>query len=125
MNRRAALKLGAGLGVMAGAGVYGGYRLLPPRPSRVLEPVDMLARRLYISLDEEQRASTCVSYDHPLRQYHNRGVWGGGRSILFGFNHQQRQFLTDILHAGLSEEGRRSVTEVYYACWRGVRWVCV
>jgi Protein of unknown function (DUF3500) len=120
MNRRAALKLGAGLGVMAGAGVYGGYRLLPPRPSRVLESVDTLARRLYTGLDEDQRASTCVSYDHPWRQYHNRGVWGGGRSILLGFNHQQRQLLTDLLYAGLSEEGRRRVPEEYFTRWSGV-----
>jgi hypothetical protein len=120
MNRRAALKLGAGLGVMAGAGLYGGYRLLPPRPSRVLEPVETLARRLYSSLDEEQRASTCVSYDHPLRQYHNRGVWGGGRSVLLGFNRQQRQLLTDLLYAGLSEDGRRRVPEEYFTRWSGV-----
>ena len=105
---------------MAGAGLYGGYRLLPPRRSRVLEPVDVLARRLYTSLDPEQRAATCVSYDHPLRQYHNRGVWGGGHSILFGFNRAQRAILTDLLYAGLSEEGRGRVPEEYFARWTGV-----
>jgi len=120
MNRRTALKLGASLGVMAGAGFYGGYRLLPPTPSRALEPVDALARRLYTGLDAEQRAETCVSYDHPLRQYHNRGVRGGGRSILFGFNHEQRRILTDLFHAGLSEEGRGRVPQEYFARWSGV-----
>src|SRR5881396_961315 len=120
MDRRTALKLGAGFGVLAGTGLYGGYRLMPPSPSPKLESVDALARRLYLSLDSDQRAETCVSYDHPLRQYHNRGVWGGGRSILFGFNHEQRRILTDLLYAGLSEEGRGRVPEEYFARWSGV-----
>ena len=85
MNRRAVLKLGAGFGVLAGTGLYGGYHLLPLSPSHTLDSVDALARRFYIGLDDEQRAETCVSYDHPLRQYHNRGVWGGGRPVVFGF----------------------------------------
>jgi hypothetical protein len=116
MNRRTVLKAGAGLG-LAGAGLY---RLLPPSPSRTLEPVDVLARRLYTSLGDDQRAETCVPYDHPLRQYHNRGVWGAGRAILFGFGHEQRQMLTDLLHAGLSEEGRRRVPEEYFTRVSGV-----
>src|SRR2546429_4991359 len=102
MNRRKALKLGASLGVLAGTGLYSGYRLLPPAPSRTLEPVDALARRLYTSLDADQRSETCVGYDHPLRQYHNRGVSGGGSSVLTSFNRDQRRILTDLLHSGLS-----------------------
>jgi len=120
MNRRAAIKLGASLGVLAGAGLAGGYMLLPPGPSRRLEPVDSLARRLYTSLDTDQRAETCVSYDHPLRQYHNRGVWGGGRSIFLGFNRDQRQILTDLLYSGLSTEGRGRVPEEDLTRWAGV-----
>src|SRR5262245_45153627 len=120
MNRRTALKLGASLGVLAGTGIYGGYRLLPPGPSRVLEPVDALARRLYTSLDPAQREDTCVAYDHPLRQYHNRGVWGGGRSILLGFSREQRQILTDLMYSGLSAEGRERVPEEYFTRWSGV-----
>jgi Protein of unknown function (DUF3500) len=118
MNRRVVLKLG--LGVLAGAGAYGGYRFLPPRRSRVLEPVDALARHLYVGLDADQRAQTCVSYDHPLRQYHNRGVWGGGQSVFAAFNREQRQILTDLLYAGLSEEGRDRVPEEYFTRWTGV-----
>ena len=120
MNRRTALKVGASVTFLAGTGLYGGYRLLPPGRSRTLEGVDVLARRLYISLDEDQRAETCVAYDHPMRQYHNRGVWGGGRSILFGFNREQRSILTDLLYAGLSEEGRERVPEEYFSRWTGV-----
>ena len=120
MNRRTALKLGATLGVAGGAGLYGGYRLFLPAPSRNIEPVDTLAQRLYTSLDDSQRGETCVNYDHPLRQYHNRGVWGGGRSILFGFNHTQRQILTDLLYAGLSAEGRTRVPEEDVTRFTGV-----
>ena len=120
MNRRTALKVGASMGVLAGAGLYGGYELLPPGKSRALESVDALARRLYISLDPAQRAETCVSYDHPLRQYHNRGVWGGGRSILFGFSREQRHILTDLLYSGLSVAGRSRVPEEYFSRWTGV-----
>src|SRR5947207_3359610 len=117
MNRRSALKIGAGLGVAGAVGFLGGYELLPPGPSRELERVDALARKLYLSLDDEQRADTCVPYDHPLRQYHNRGVLGGGRDILFGFSRQQRRILTDLMYAGLSEEGRNRVPEEYFTRW--------
>src|SRR5215468_8323009 len=100
MNRRTALKLGASFAAVAGTGLYGGYHLVPPRRSHALESVDALAQRLYLSLDTEQRAETCVSYDHPVRQYHNRGVVGGGCSILGGFTREQRRILTDLLYAG-------------------------
>ena len=119
MNRRTALKLGAGL-LAGGAASYGGYRLLPPGRSRTLEPVDTLARRLYASLDSDQRADACVGYDHPMRQYHNRGVWGGGRSVLLGFDRKQRQILTDLLYSGLSPEGRERIPREYFTRWPGV-----
>jgi hypothetical protein len=119
MHRRTVLKIGASLGVVGGAGVAG-YRLWPPGPSRDIQPVDALARELYASLDTEQRADACVPYDHPLRQYHNRGVWGGGRDILFGFTRRQRQLLTDLMHAGLSPNGRSRVPEQDFTYWSGV-----
>jgi len=120
MDRRTALKLGAQLGVMGGLGVAGGYQLVPPGPSPELGAVGVLAQRLYASLDAEQRADTCVPYDHPLRQYHNRGVMGGGRDILFGFSRQQRKTLTDLMYAGLSGEGRTRVPEEFFTRWSGV-----
>jgi uncharacterized protein DUF3500 len=120
MDRRTALKLGAQMGVLGGIGFLGGYQLLPPGPSAHLERLDALARQLYATLDAEQRAETCVPYDHPLRQYHNRGVSGGGRDILFGFSRRQRSLLTDLLYAGLSEDGRTRVPEEFFTRWSGV-----
>ena len=67
MNRRTAFKVGAGLGVAGAAGALG-YQVVPPAPSAQLQRVDALARQLYATLDAEQRADSCVSYDHPLRQ---------------------------------------------------------
>lgn len=120
MDRRTALKLGAGLGALAGTGLYARHRLLPPAPSRVLAPVDELARRLFVGLDDGQRAAACVEYEHPWRQYHNRGVWGGGLGILAGFSRGQRALLTDLLHAGLSPAGRARVPREYFLRWAGV-----
>ena len=120
MNRRTALKIGAGLGAAGGLGLLGGYELLPPSPSRKLDRVDVLARQLFASLDAEQRADATVPYDHPLRQYHNRGVFGGGRDVFLGFSRRQRQILTDLLYAGLSADGRTRVPEEALARWTGV-----
>jgi hypothetical protein len=120
MDRRKFLKLGAGATALAGAGLYGRYRLLPPSPSRALESVDVLAERLFAGLDDEQRAACCVEYDHPFRQYHNRGVWGGGLSVFRAFDREQRSTVTDLLYAGLSEAGRARVPEEYYTRWPGV-----
>src|SRR5438552_14873394 len=121
MDRRSAIKLGGSLGILAGTGLFTGYELLPPRRSATLESVDLLARRLYVGLNDPQRAETCVPYDHPLRQYHNRGVQGGGRSIVFGFSREQRGILTDLLYAGLSEGGRDRVPEEDITRWTGVQ----
>jgi len=120
MDRRRFLKLGASVGALAGTGFYAGYRFIPPGRSRELEPVDVLARRLYTSLSDSQRVDACVSYDHPLRQYHNRGVLGGGRSVVFGFDRTQRRILTDLLYAGLSEEGRQRIPYEYFTRFSGV-----
>jgi hypothetical protein len=119
MNRRTAFKVGAGLGVAGAAGALG-YQVIPPAPSARLEHVDALARQLYATLDAEQRADSCVPYDHPLRQYHNRGVWGGGREVLFGFSRRQRGILTDLVHAGLSAEGRNRLPDQDLTRWSGV-----
>jgi len=115
------LRAGATLGALLAAGAYGRYRLLPPRRSKVLASVDELARRFFAGLEPDQRERVCVDYDHPLRQYHNRGVWGGGLSIFGGgFSWEQRGLLTDLLYAGLSEEGRERVPNEYFSDVAGV-----
>src|SRR5688500_3407079 len=119
MNRRAGCKSGSGLGGAGAAGALG-YEVVPPAPSAQLQHVDVLARQLYATLDAEQRADSFVPYDHPLRQYHNRGVWGGGREVMFGFSRRQRSILTDLMHAGLSAEGRNRVPDQDLTRWSGV-----
>src|SRR5690242_4494085 len=106
MKRRTLLKMGATTGALLAAGAYGRYRWLPPGRSPLLASVDELSRRFFASLDAETRDRVCVAYDHPLRQYHNRGVNGGGLWISDGrFRWEQRQLLTDLFYAGLSEQG--------------------
>lgn len=120
LDRRRVLKAGVGLGALAGAGLGGYWRLWPPGPSTVLEPADVLARRFFEGLDDTQRAACCVPYDHPLRQVHNRGVWGGGASVFGAFDHAQRALLCDLWYAGLSPSGRLRVPREYYTRWPGV-----
>jgi hypothetical protein len=122
MNRRTLLKMGSTVGALLAAGAYGRYRFLPPSWSRSPASVDELAQRLFASLEPETRAEVCVEYDHPLRQYHNRGIWGGGLSIYADrFTREQRGLLTDLLYAGLSEQGRERVPNEFYVQFGGVQ----
>jgi len=121
MNRRSVLKLGASLGALGAVGTWGARRLLPPGPSRDLLPVDELARRFVASLDPELRERVVLDYDHPLRQYHNRGVWGGGVRVFdAGFSRHQRALVTDLLHAGLSAQGRTRIPRQFFLRFPGV-----
>jgi hypothetical protein len=116
VNRRRALKV---LGALAGVGLGGRYVLLPPSRSRKLEGSHELAVRIFESLDAESRKSACVPYDHPLRQYHNRGVAGGGVRI-WDLDRDQRGMLTDLLYAGLSESGQERLPNEYIINFPGV-----
>lgn len=109
MRRRQVLRWSLGLG--AAAGTAATVRLLlPPRPSRDLPPAKELAAEIFDSLDEETRAAASVPYDHPLRQYYNRGVdTAGVWSVTLGW--RERALVTDLFHAGLSELGRERVPE--------------
>lgn len=122
MNRRTLLKTGSTLGALLAGGAYARYRWFPPRTSAELLPVDELARRFVASLDEATRAEVCVAYEHPLRQYHNRGVGGGGAAIDAGrFSWAQRGLLNDLFHAGLSAAGRERVPNEYFMRFGGVQ----
>ncbi|MEM7307461.1 MAG: DUF3500 domain-containing protein [Planctomycetota bacterium] len=126
MNRRKLLKVaGASAGALGLAGVGGRYLLLPPSPSRTLAGVDELAARLYASLDDETRAAACVPYDHPLRQYHNRGLWAGGLRVWRNLSWEQRALVVDLFHAGLSAAGRERVPAQYFVRWPGVHLLSV
>ena len=117
-TRRQILKWGLGAGALAGAGLAG-RRLLPPRPSGSSEPARVLAARLYDMLGAEEREAVCLGYDHPLRQYHNRGVdTGGGWAFFLG--RDARQTVVDLVHAGLSQKGSARVPEQWYSKILGI-----
>jgi hypothetical protein len=121
LSRRTLLKGGSTLAALLAGGAWARFRFLPPQRSRELLPVDELLRRFAASLDGATRARTCVPYDHPLRQYHNRGVWGGGASIDGeNFSWEQRGLLSDIFHASLSEAGRDRVPNEFFLRFGGV-----
>lgn len=119
MDRRRLLRAGSTLGVLLAAGTYG--RCLPHRRTRRPAPADELAQRFFDSLDAATRDKVCVDYDHPLRQYHNRGVAGGGLALVGGgFTQEQTELLTDLLYAGLSEAGGERVPQEFYLQFGGV-----
>jgi hypothetical protein len=121
MDRRRVLKLGVGAGALLGLGVWARHRYLPPPLSASLGSVHDLARALFDSLSDEARAQACVPYDHPLRQFHNRGLWTGGMPVDAGtLSWEQRSLLTDLFHAGLSPAGRQHIPEQFFLSWPGV-----
>ena len=116
VDRRRALLL---LGGTAGAAALGAWSLAPPSPSRVLDDPRALAVRFLERLDDDGRARAWVPYDHPLRQYFNRGVPGGGAFVL-SLPRAARAVVVDLLHAGLSARGRELVPREYYTRFPGV-----
>jgi hypothetical protein len=119
-TRRQVLKWG--LGGLAGAGVAGfagGVAFTPPRPSSNLPATSDLAVALFEQLTADGQTECIFEYDHPLRQYHNRGVdTGGGWAFFLGRG--ARQTLVDLVHAGLSEHGRQRLPSQFFWNWPGV-----
>lgn len=119
MRRRQVLRWGVGLGAVAGVGGVVARVVLPPRPSDALAPVPELAARLYEALDEETRSYAVVPYDHPLRQYHNRGVdTAGVWSVTLGG--RARSLLVDLFYASLSEQGRERIPNQFFLSVPGI-----
>lgn len=107
--------------MLGAAGLAVNRFALPPARSANLDSVQALSAQLYNSLDSNTKDEVCVPYDHPYRQYHNRGVWGGGARIhAISFDRKQRQILTDLLYAGLSNSGRSVMPEQFFMNWPGV-----
>lgn len=105
---------------MLGTGLVGRW-LLPPGPSRTLAPVAELAERLVEALPDDVRRVACLPYDHPLRQYHNRGVALGGYGIApWSLDRGTRSILNDLFHAALSPAGRSVVPRQYFVRWPGI-----
>jgi len=118
MNRRQFLKTGAAAWTTA---LAGSSCLRAPR-RETLAPVKDLAVEWFNSLDDSIRSRVCVDYDHPLRQYHNRGVGLGGVGIGHGnFSWAQLKLLNRLFYAGLSEEGRGILPNEYFLRWTGIR----
>jgi hypothetical protein len=110
MNRRLLLKGAVGVGLAAGAGALGRYGLLAPPPTGRRASVDELAAELFGALPPAARLQACFSYDHPLRQYHNRGLGLGGLTVsAASLDWDTRRLLADLMHAGLSDAGRGRV----------------
>jgi hypothetical protein len=118
-TRRQILKWGLGATAFAGLGVAGKFVLLPPTPSPVLAPVPELAARLFEVLDEEERAGAVFPYEHPLRQFHNRGVDTDGAWTFF-LAREARQLVVDLVYASLSESGRLRVSDQFFLSLPGV-----
>jgi len=119
-TRRQFLKWGGvGLGALAGVGVAGRAVLIPPSPSAELASTQDLAIRLFEMLGEDERAEGVFDYEHPLRQYHNRGVDTGGGWAFF-LPRETRQVLVDLVHSALSGDGRKRLPNQFFLNWPGV-----
>jgi len=98
----------------AGVGALG-YRYAPPTPGTHSGTVQELTTRLVASFTPTQRAMFMVDYDHPFRQYHNRGVWGGGELIATsGLSRDQLSLAVDLMYAGLSDRGRGVIPNQFF-----------
>jgi hypothetical protein len=120
MNRRMVLKGAGAAGALAGAAALGKYAVLAPPRSAELESVPALAAQICDSLSGDAKAAACFPYDHPLRQYHNRGLWAGGLIVsALTVDWHTRRAIADLLHAGLSEAGRARVPKQDSTHWFG------
>lgn len=117
-TRRQILTVGVGLGALA---AFGGARriLVAPEPSGTLASVDELAAALYAGLIAAGQDEACLAYEHPLRQYYNRGLPTNGPWVTF-LPYEVRHLVVDLVHASLSEKGRGRVLKEQYMDWLGL-----
>ena len=113
MKRRRLLQFGLlGTGFLGG-GVFGG------RLSRNdLQSPKAIAIELFESFSPELMDAFVVGYDHPMRQYHNRGVRGGGASIWgTDLTSDQVSLIIELMHAGMSADS--NIANQYYMSREG------
>jgi hypothetical protein len=123
-TRRQVLRWGAGAAgaavsasALAGAGGY--LYLKPPQPRQNLAPLRDLAEQLFEMLDDSERTRAVFDYDHPLRQYHNRGVETGGAWAI-DLHPATRQMIVDVMYSGLSQPGRDRIPKQFVLDWTGL-----
>lgn len=120
MKRRHVLQLGILSTGIAGVPALGKV-LTPPLPGTALRPAKTIAIDLFDSLSGELKDIFVVDYDHPLRQYHNRGVWAGGAGIgKVDFSETQLALITELMYSGMSAEGRTIIPDQYYLTTQGL-----
>jgi len=119
-SRRQILTGGAAI---AGAGLFGvvSRGLLPPEPSAVLAPADELARALAARLRARGVDDAFVDYDHPRRQFHNRGIASGGTQTAF-LRRAEQSLLIDLIHTSLSPAGRAHLTDQMFFAFVGLNY---
>jgi hypothetical protein len=104
MKRRHFLQLGLlGTGVVGGSAF--GNQLAASLVSKTLRPPKAIAIDLFDSFSSELKDAFVVGYDDPWRQYHNRGVGGGGTGIgIVDLTSDQQSLMIELMYAGMSSE---------------------
>ena len=117
MKRRQFIKTGAILCTAAVAGSCAS----PPRLES-LDSVRILARQFFNSVEPGTRQRFCIDYNHPMRQYHNRGLGLGGVRISGQlFSRQQIDWLNRLFYSGLSPAGREILPRQLYIRTLGIK----
>jgi hypothetical protein len=121
IDRRSAITALAGLGGLTGIGAFARYCVLAPPSSAQHGSTDILATRIFEAVPEKARAATCLPFDHPLRQYYNRGVRIGGLDVsAASLGWEARCALTDLVYSALSSAGRARLPHQDAMRWAGV-----
>lgn len=124
LTRRDLLKTGGALGAVAALAAGGRYAVLAPPPTGRDRTRSELAVAICDGIDARMRPHMCLAYDHPLRQYYNRGVWFGGAPVHAGnLSWESRRALTDLLELNLSASGRENLLSQFPSLLSGVNFL--
>jgi hypothetical protein len=112
------------MGALAAAGATARYAVLSPPRLATVTSIDSLAAEVHSGLSASAKAQSCFTYDHPLRQVHNRGLWLGGANInaaTLGWD--SRRALTTLLRQQLSPGGFERLLSQYPSQISGVNYL--